>query len=301
MSDSTLVIGRSIRYRQAMCRSFCAALLVLVFLGSISEAAESPGPVVALKAARLFDGKANALVPNGVVVVQDGKIVDAGANVAVPDGAQVIDLGDATLSPGFIDSHTHLTADYSRPYNRAPTGRAGNEFAARCVGGDSVRASARWRRALPRCAIWARATLSMWPCAMRSRRISCAGPRMLVATKGVGATGGHFDDTNAFRDRLFGREPDYTDGIVDGPEEIRKAVRYEVKNGADVIKGSVSGGVLSMKDEVDVPQLAPDEIAMLVSGDASVAQESWRCIATATRRRGMRSMPGWIRSSTARF
>jgi imidazolonepropionase-like amidohydrolase len=87
---------------------------------------------------------------------------------------------------------------------------------------------------------------------------------MLVATKGIGATGGHFDPTSGFRDFLIGREPDYTDGIADGPEEIRKAVRFEVKNGADVIKGAVSGGVLSLADEVDTPQLTPAEMAALV-------------------------------------
>ena len=90
------------------------------------------------------------------------------------------------------------------------------------------------------------------------------GPRMLVATKGIGATGGHFDPTNGFRDFLFGREPDYTDGIADGPDEIRKAVRFEVKNGADVIKAAVSGGVLSLADEVDTPQFTPAEMAALV-------------------------------------
>jgi imidazolonepropionase-like amidohydrolase len=90
------------------------------------------------------------------------------------------------------------------------------------------------------------------------------GPRMLVATHGVGATGGHFDPMSGHRDFLFGRAPDWTDGIADGPEEIRKAVRHEVKNGADVIKAAVSGGVLSLADEVDTPQLTPAEIAALV-------------------------------------
>jgi imidazolonepropionase-like amidohydrolase len=69
------------------------------------------------------------------------------------------------------------------------------------------------------------------------------GPRMLVATFGIGATGGHFDPTSGFRDMLFGHEPDYSEGIADGPDAIRKAVRFEVKNGADVIKAAVSGGV----------------------------------------------------------
>ena len=90
------------------------------------------------------------------------------------------------------------------------------------------------------------------------------GPRILCATKGVGATGGHFDPTGGFRDMLFGKEAEWTDGIADGPEEIRKTVRFEVKNGADVIKAAVSGGVLSLSDEVDTPQFTPAEMAALV-------------------------------------
>jgi imidazolonepropionase-like amidohydrolase len=87
---------------------------------------------------------------------------------------------------------------------------------------------------------------------------------MLVATHGIGATGGHFDPMSGFRDMLFGRDPDWSDGIADGPDEIRKAVRHEVKNGADVIKAAVSGGVFSLADEVDTPQYTPPEMAALV-------------------------------------
>ena len=85
-----------------------------------------------------------------------------------------------------------------------------------------------------------------------------------MATKGIGATGGHFDPTSGFRDFLFGREAVYTDGIANGSDEMRKAVRFEVKNGADVIKAAVSGGVLSLADEVDTPQLTPAEMSALV-------------------------------------
>ena len=63
---------------------------------------------------------------------------------------------------------------------------------------------------------------------------------------------------------LFGADPDFADGIADGPDAIRKAVRFEVKNGADVIKAAVSGGVLSLADEVDTPQFTPAEMAALV-------------------------------------
>src|SRR2546421_11837557 len=97
-----------------------------------------------------------------------------------------------------------------------------------------------------------------------SNKATMVRPRTLAATKGIGAAGGHFDPSNGFRDFLFGREADYTDGIANGPDEIRKAVRFEVKNGADVIKAAVSGGVLSLADEVDTPQLTSAEMAALV-------------------------------------
>jgi imidazolonepropionase-like amidohydrolase len=242
-----------------VCVSFCA-------LGISSLRAADD--VVALKAARLFDGKSKALVQNGVVIVQGDKIVDAGSNLPVPAGAKVIDLGDATLSPGFMDAHTHLTLDYSGNYNERRLKELDqnvSEHAIRAVG-------------------WARATVEAGFTTVRdvgSRFVGSkefvdvalrnsinkgviVGPRMLVATYGIGATGGHFDNTAGFRDMLFGREPDYSDGMADGPDAIRQAVRFEVKNGADVIKAAVSGGVLSLADEVDTPQFTPAEMAALV-------------------------------------
>src|SRR5947207_8046603 len=85
-------------------------LLALWCLGISAHAADQ---TIVLKAARLFDGKSNTLVQNAVVIVQGDKIVDVGANLPAPDGAQVIDLGDATLSPGFMDAHTHITLDFT--------------------------------------------------------------------------------------------------------------------------------------------------------------------------------------------
>src|SRR5881394_655838 len=241
---------------------------VLVILLCLGIAAQAADQTIALKAARLFDGKSNALVQNAVVIVQGDKIVDAANNLPIPSGAQVIDLGDATLSPGFMDAHTHLTADFSANYNE----RRLQELDLN-VSEQAIRAT-----------VFARATVEAGFTTVRdlgSRFVgshefvdvalrnsinkgTIVGPRMLVATKGIGATGGHFDPTSGFRDFLFGREPDYTDGIANGPDEIRKAVRFEVKNGADVIKAAVSGGVLSLVDEVDTPQLTPAEMAALV-------------------------------------
>src|SRR6266581_1340843 len=243
-------------------------LHLVIILFSFAVGVRGAEQTIVLKAARLFDGKSKALMQNGVVIVQGDKIVDVGNNLSVPDGARVIDLGDATLSPGFMDAHTHLTLDYSGDYNQ----RRLHELDLN-VSEQAIRAT-----------MFARATVEAGFTTVRdlgSRFVASrefvdvalrnsinkgtiVGPRMLVATKGIGATGGHFDPTSGFRDFLFGREPDYSDGIADGPEEIRKAVRFEVKNGADVIKGAVSGGVLSLADEVDTPQLTPAEMAALV-------------------------------------
>ncbi|PYL03153.1 MAG: amidohydrolase [Verrucomicrobia bacterium] len=243
-------------------------LRVFVIFLSLRIAAQAADQLIVLKAARFFDGKSDALVQNAVVIVQGDEIIDAGTNLPVPSDAQVIDLGDATLSPGFMDAHTHLTADFSGNYNE----RRLQELDLN-VSEHAIRATA-----------FARATVEAGFTTVRdlgSRFVGShefvdvalrnsinkgviAGPRMLVATKGIGATGGHFDPTNGFRDFLFRRESDFTDGIANGPDEIRKAVRFEVKNGADVIKAAVSGGVLSLGDEVDTPQLTPAEMTALV-------------------------------------
>ena len=82
-------------------------------LASSRGAGNDAPPLIVLKAARLFDGKSKALITNGVVIVQGDTITDAGSNLPIPSGAQVIDLGDATLSPGFMDAHTHVTFDFT--------------------------------------------------------------------------------------------------------------------------------------------------------------------------------------------
>jgi imidazolonepropionase-like amidohydrolase len=245
-----------------------AKLLAAIVLVLSSWAASGAEQTIALKAVRLFDGKSKTLLQNGVVIVQGDKIVDAGSNLAIPQGAKVIDLGDATLSPGFMDAHTHLTADYSGNYNERRLKELDLNVSEQAIQAtifarDTVEAGFTTVRDLG-----SRFTASkeFVDIALRNsiNRGLVVGPRMLVATYGIGATGGHFDSTAGFRDMLFGHEPDYSEGIADGPDAIRKAVRFEVKNGADVIKAAVSGGVLSLADEVDTPQFTPAEMAALV-------------------------------------
>ena len=248
---------------------FCSRLsFTIVVLISCAISIHAADKVIVLKAARLFDGKSKTLAQNGVVIIQGNKIVDAGSNLLAPTDAQVIDLGDATLSPGFMDGHTHLTLDFSGNYNERRLKEVDLNVSEQAIiatryARATVEAGFTTVRDLGSRFVGSKEFVDV---ALRNsiNKGVIVGPRMLVATYGIGATGGHFDPTSGFRDMLFGHEPDFSQGIADGPDAIRKAVRFEVKNGADVIKAAVSGGVLSLADEVDTPQLTPAEMAALV-------------------------------------
>ena len=220
------------------------------------------GKSYVLKAARLFDGKSDSLAMPGLVVVQDGKIAGVGASASVPDGAEVIDLGDATLLPGFIDAHTHLTMMYREDYTKAML--------------DAL------QKPIPEMAldasVNARVTLMAGFTTVRDvgsehyldaglrnaiNRGVVPGPRMLVAVHAIGATGGHCDETG-FREGVLGKETGPENGVVNGADEARRAVRLAHKYGATVIKTCATGGVLSLADAVDTPQLTQEELNALV-------------------------------------
>ena len=219
-------------------------------------------PITALKAARLFDGKSDALQSNSVVLVQGPKIIAAGTNLPIPAGTEVIDLGDATLSPGFIDAHTHLTGDYTDDWKQSFVDQFRRELAERAIA-SSVHA----RMVLEAGFTTVRDVGSedLLDVGLRNAiaRGLVPGPRMLVAVYGLGARGGHADTTGLRHDLLV-RELGPAEGIAHGPAGFREAVRYQVKHGADVIKFCASGGVLSLADEVDTPQLTPEEMTALI-------------------------------------
>jgi len=218
--------------------------------------------VTAIKAARLFDGRSDATVANPVILVQGSRILAIGAGVAIPAGATVIDLGDATLLPGFIDSHTHLT------------GEGGDNYVQDFF--EGLRRPATLQVFYG--ALYARRTLEAGFTTVRDvgsendldvglRDAIAAGltpgPRMLVARYALGATGGHCDNTG-FPPKTFGPEPGLEKGILHGADEGRQAVRLDIKYGSDVIKMCASGGVLSLGDDVSAPQLTDEELVAII-------------------------------------
>jgi imidazolonepropionase-like amidohydrolase len=246
---------------------------VLVFSLSITVLTQTPAPritpeapvgkgTVVLKAARLIDGTGAAVINNALIVVTDTVITGVGpaSSVRIPANATVIDLGDVTLLPGFIDAHTHLIG-------RVLGDPAGDNAAVRDF--ESFAAILSVQNA--------RATLMAGFTTVRNVGASgrfddmalrkaidegwTVGPRMITAGHSLGIRGGHCDE-NGFRPGMF--DPGIEEGIADGPDQIRAAVRYQVKYGADVIKTCATGGVLSEGDAVGATQYSFEELKAMV-------------------------------------
>jgi imidazolonepropionase-like amidohydrolase len=241
---------------------FLLGASLAVMAGVSAQGQKRASKSYVLKAARLFDGKADALITPGLVVVTDGKITGVGSGAAIPAGAEVLDLGDATLLPGFIDAHTHLTSMYSDDYKQAALDVLQKTIAEQAL--DST--------------LNARVTLMAGITTARDVGSSdyldvglrnaindgvVPGPRMLVCVHAIGATGGHCDETG-YRAGVFGKETGPEVGVINGADQARYAVRLAHKYGATIIKTCATGGVLSLADAVDTPQLTQEELNALV-------------------------------------
>jgi imidazolonepropionase-like amidohydrolase len=235
---------------------------IIVAQSSFGDAVPAaPRPIV-LKAARLFDSVSGKLLDHGMVVVVGNKIQAVGSAVTIPDNAEIIDLGDSTLLPGFIDAHVHLSEVASDNWYRDHFDNLMRFPAEQALYG----------------AHYAKATLEAGFTTVRdvgsSDYISLGmrnainagvipGPRMLVSNYPIGSTGGHADHAAVPPQRIAVATPIL--GVCNGPEECRAAVRYQIKYGANVIKFMPSGGVLSLSDPVDNPQLTQEEMNAIVS------------------------------------
>ena len=242
--------------RSSLLASLIAAAAPLV-AQSNPDAARAPAPSrVAIRAAHLIDPRGQGRrIDDAVILIDGDTVVQAGAKLAVPNGYRVVDLGAATLLPGLIDVHTHLTSQqtdyYEGLFRRSPIDVA-------------ITAPTNARKTLEAGFTSVRdvGAPELVDVALRNaiQRGDVDGPRMAVATMPLSATGGH-GDLNGFSPYLASQT---LGGPVDGVEAIRKRVRVDVKYGADLIKVLAGAGVLSEEESAGGPQYTQEELDAVV-------------------------------------
>jgi imidazolonepropionase-like amidohydrolase len=213
-----------------------------------------------IHAGRLIDGVGRTARESASIVVENGRIAEVAAGfVTAGDGDEVIDLKDYTVMPGLMDMHTHLSFELSKQsyleeFTLNPT--------------DNAIRSTRHARLTLLAGFTTVRDLGddgMTTVSLRNaiRAGTVVGPRIFTAGKSIATTGGHADPTSGWCFALKG-DPGAREGVINGVDEARKAVRQRYKDGADLIKITATGGVLSMGSSGDNAQFTEDEIRAIV-------------------------------------
>ena len=231
------------------------AMFTLPFIASAVVAA------TVIHAGSLIDSTSNKVIQKATVIITDNKIT--AINQGFTEGASedtVIDLSDYTLMPGFMDMHTHISSQNNGPasymegftLNEADFAIKGVMYAEKTLMagfttirnlGDRYNESIALRNAINKGMV--------------------KGPRIYTAAKSIATTGGHADPTNGHSHSIMG-DPGPIDGVINGVVEARKAVRQRYKHGADLIKITATGGVLSVAKSGQNPQFMDDELSAVV-------------------------------------
>jgi imidazolonepropionase-like amidohydrolase len=240
-----------------MRRIIAGCVLALVGSVAVAVAAEAPATLRVLRADHYVDVESGRLVSPAVVVVR-GQRIEAVTPASVPAGADTIELPGLTLLPGFIDVHTHLTSDLGPGWETRDVD---------WTAADEALLGVRY----------ARLTLLSGFTTVRDlgssgftdvslmhavERGDIIGPRIVPAAHAIGITGGHCDSTGR-APGLFELGP--KEGVADGSDEILKAVRYQIKHGAKVIKICATAGVMSFEGPVGAQQYSEAEMRTVVA------------------------------------
>jgi imidazolonepropionase-like amidohydrolase len=212
-----------------------------------------------IKAGRLIDPASGKVLARQSILIRGGLVEEVGPEVSTPPDATVIDLSAATVLPGLIDCHVHITGEAGGNYY--------DNLFRRSFVDSAVLAHIFARRTLEAGFTSARSlgAVGFVDVALRNaiERGDIPGPRLQVATYYISSTGGH-GDIVGFSPWLDTRIPAEMSGIANGVDAVRQKVRYLVKNGADVIKFGASAGVLSEEESVGAPQYTQAEMDAIV-------------------------------------
>jgi len=218
----------------------------------------SASAATVLECARLLDVRDGKLLEDRQVLVDGNRITAVGRTVEAPENAERIVLD--TCLPGLMDMHVHLDGEmapgaYIRRFQNNP-------------GDYALTAAHHARKTLMAGFTTVRNPGDTYNSTIALRNAIdggyAIGPRIVTAGKALGTTGGHADPSNGHRADIMG-DPGPAAGVVNGPEDARKAVRQRYKDGADFIKITATGGVLSLAKNGMNPQFTDDELAAVVA------------------------------------
>ena len=237
-----------------------------LLFGFLSVVGVTVAPIVSaatvIHAGHLFDTANGRLLERRSVIIDSGRVIAVEPGFVGEAGDNVIDLSRSYVSPGFMDMHVHLDgeldppASYSEEFfmNSADIALRSSVFAKRTLdagfttvrdlGAGDIHAIFALRDAIAKGLV--------------------DGPRIFAAGKAMATTGGHGDPTNGIRADLRG-DPGPKQGVINGPDDAYKAVRQRYKDGSDVVKLTVTGGVLSLAKSGDNPQFTDEELEAVVS------------------------------------
>ena len=236
-----------------------AVILSLLITVSVTARAES---VTLIHAGKLVDVAEGKVLDKRTIRIEGDRIVSVTKGYKDLEGASIIDLRDATLMPGFMDMHVHLDHELDPPgsysegfyMNSADYALRATIYAKRTLeaGFTTVRD------------LGARDKEASFALRNAINKGVVPGPRIFAAGKSIATTGGHADPTNGVREDLRG-DPGPVSGVMNGPADAYKAVRQRYKDGSDVIKLTVTGGVLSLAKSGDNPQFTEEELEAVVA------------------------------------
>ena len=235
-------------------------LLVVLLVFACAIRVEPLEGSTLIHAGRLIDGRSDEMRSEMTLVIHDGRIAKVVSGYVKPsDGDKLIDLSKQTVLPGLMDMHTHLMGQHSKDSYTEKFFMEESDYALRST-------------------MFARATLMAGFTTVRDlgdngiNSVSLRkainegwiiGPRIYTAGKSIATTGGHADPTNGLKGD-YRRDAGPVEGVINGADDARKAVRQRYKDGADLIKLTATGGVLSLAASGQNPQFSDEELRAIV-------------------------------------